>query len=556
MARRHTSGFEILGFGSDPTPGDPDLITTQIVPVYTSIGDDAQSAVDALRGNAMQSGAGSTMTQLRKVIGEEYPPKLQETADSFHQAAKVYVTYAQALTDAQDQLDRAMDQASPVAATAATVVPTPPADATPDQISATATQQQQVAQASATLTAAKRLAQDAKDLRDQAGATFSKNLDDVSTVPPRSLFQKFLDFFEHSPLIQILIDVAVALVTVFFPVAGFALGVLAFAATTVLNTVATGHFDVGAFVGGLVGVALGGVGLFGKFLPSVTGFLDGLASRTPVVGALFRGASGPAQVGLAASARQVATNFATGFGIHFGIGSVVGLTSTGIEDGIDHKQFTGAQAAEIFGGAAVAGGIAGAGSSIQGRFFPPKTTPASEPETEPVPFQDTRPRPLHLPDSKSDPKSEAPGGVPNEEPPPAFPEHDDPPPPFPEPDDPPPPFSETDDPPPPFQETDDPPPPFRETDDPPPAEKPLPPLPEEVTPQVASIGQDSLGQRGLDVGLGLAGQVGGGLADAGIAQSVHDDSKGTGVGEGSASAVGGSTLGSSALRGVFKKRPG
>ena len=52
MARRHTSGFDILGFDSDPTPGDPDVILNQIIPTYTSLGDDAQSAFDALRGNA------------------------------------------------------------------------------------------------------------------------------------------------------------------------------------------------------------------------------------------------------------------------------------------------------------------------------------------------------------------------------------------------------------------------------------------------------------------------------------------------------------------------
>ena len=58
MTRRHTSGFDILGFGSDPAPGDPDAILNQVVPTYLSIGDDAQAAVDALRGNAVANGTG------------------------------------------------------------------------------------------------------------------------------------------------------------------------------------------------------------------------------------------------------------------------------------------------------------------------------------------------------------------------------------------------------------------------------------------------------------------------------------------------------------------
>jgi hypothetical protein len=58
MTRRYTSGFEVLGFDSDPTPGDPDTIMNEIVPGYTSIGDDAQTAFDALRGSAIQGGTG------------------------------------------------------------------------------------------------------------------------------------------------------------------------------------------------------------------------------------------------------------------------------------------------------------------------------------------------------------------------------------------------------------------------------------------------------------------------------------------------------------------
>ncbi|MDO0925067.1 hypothetical protein QQY24_06405 [Streptomyces sp. TG1A-8] len=362
MARRHTSGFDILGFDFDPTPGDPDLILNQIVPTYTSLGDDAQSAFDALRGNAMQGGTGKTMDALREVIGGKYPPKLQQTADSFHAAAQAYRTYARSLSDAQSQLDRAMDQALPVAGTAVQTVPPPPANATSEQLSAARSQQQDVDQANAELTAAKRLAQDAKDMRDQAGTSFGKNLADVSTVPPRSSFQKFLDFFEHNPLIQIIIDVAIAVVTVFFPIVGLVLGAVAFLGSTVLGTLATGHFDVGTFLVGLAGLATGGLGAAAKFLPAVAKAAEAgnaAARGLPLVGSFFRNDPKPIVQGLGALTKKGLKDFGKSFGLEFGKGVAGGFASTGINDVAEHKQFTGIQAAQIFSGAAAGGVIAG-----------------------------------------------------------------------------------------------------------------------------------------------------------------------------------------------------
>ena len=123
MTRRYTSGFDILGFDTDPTPGDPDLIMSQIVPTYQSIGDDAEAALNALNSNAVENGTGQTMQALQNLIGTSYPPKLQTAADSYHSAASIYTAYAQSLTEAQNQLDQAMDQAAPVAAMANTMVP-------------------------------------------------------------------------------------------------------------------------------------------------------------------------------------------------------------------------------------------------------------------------------------------------------------------------------------------------------------------------------------------------------------------------------------------------
>jgi hypothetical protein len=509
MARRHTSGFDVLGFESDPTPGDPDIILNQIVPAYKSIGDDAQTAVSALRGNAMQAGTGATMDKLREVIGSKYPPKLQQTADSFHSAAQVYQTYAQSLSDAQSQLDTAMDQAGQVSGTANTLASLLPVNATPDQQAAAQSQRQAIQDANDQLTAAKRLGQDAKDLRDQAGTTFNKNLRAVSTVPSRSAFQKFLDFFEHSPLIQILIDVAIAIVTVFVPVAGLALGALALGVTTALNTVATGHFDAGAFVVGLAGLAVGGVGALAKFSSTAAGFLDGAASKIGGIGKLFQSTPTPAATGILGTAKKVATDFGVGFGINFGISAGVGVVGTGVKDALSGQKFTGTQVADIFGGAAVAGALGGASKAGEGQIFKDPSLPPATPPKEPPP-------------------------VPPKEPPPVPPKGDEP---------------VT-----PAGSGDKPLPPRPDQD------KPLPPTPGEVP----SFGNDSLGHRAFDGGSGLVQNLGGGLADVGIAVGLGDDDKdkdgdtGEALGDAAdtaATAVGGGPLGASGLRGIFKNKP-
>ncbi len=217
MTRRYTSGFDILGLDTDPTPGDPDIIMSQIVPTYQSIGDDAEAALNALNSNAVENGVGQTMQALQNLIGTSFPPKLQTAADSYHSAANIYTAYAQALTEAQNQLDRAMDQAVPVAAMAnATVQPAPP-NASADQVAAVQQQQQSVDQANDQLTAATQIAQDAQDMRTQAGNTFNTNLNDVSAIPaptPPSWWQDFVNFFNNK-FVQIFVDIAIAVVSIF-----------------------------------------------------------------------------------------------------------------------------------------------------------------------------------------------------------------------------------------------------------------------------------------------------------------------------------------------------
>ncbi|HMD92493.1 MAG TPA: hypothetical protein VKG80_07600 [Trebonia sp.] len=381
MTRRYTSGFDILGFDTDPTPGDPDLIMSQIVPTYQSIGDDAEAALNALNSNAIEGGAGQTMQALQNLIGTSYPPKLQTAADSYHAAATVYTAYAQALTEAQNQLDRAMDQAAPVAAVANTTVQPAPPSASADQVAAVQQQQQSVDQANDQLTAAKQLAQDAADMRTQAGNTFNTNLDAVTSIPDLSWWQKFLNWFENSPIFQIIVDVAVAIVSIFCPVVGLVLGAVAFGAFTAFNTIANGHFDVGAFVVGVATLAFGGAVAF-KAIDTVALFskiASPVANASKGIGSFFSSGSGNAIKGITDSVSAVTDaipksviSFAKTAGGNFAYDSVTGFASNGIGDAIDHKQFTGQDAEAIVAGAAAGGIVAGgAGAAKTGFGFDP-----------------------------------------------------------------------------------------------------------------------------------------------------------------------------------------
>jgi hypothetical protein len=368
MTRRYTSGFDILGFDTDPTPGDPGIIMSQVVPTYQSIGDDAEAAYNALNSDAIENGAGQTMQALQNMIGTSFPPKLQTCADSYHSAASIYTVYAQALTEAQNMLDQAMDQAVPVAALANSTVPPAPPNASADQVATVQQQQQSVDQANDQLTAAKQLGQDAADMRTQAGNTFNTNLNDVSSIPaptPPSWWQDIVNFFENT-FVQIFVDIAIAVTSIFCPVLGLALGVLAFGLTTVFNTIASGSFDIGAFVTGLFTLAVGGLAAAGVFAKIGTAIAKTAEGAETAGGSFFSTAAGSAAKGIQNVTNAVGklNPFAKGvLGTvkDFGVDSATDATG----DAIDHKDIN---AAEVFGGAAVGAVIGTVSDSAKDHF--------------------------------------------------------------------------------------------------------------------------------------------------------------------------------------------
>ncbi|GHH88960.1 hypothetical protein GCM10018793_70510 [Streptomyces sulfonofaciens] len=272
---------------SDPTPGDIDEMN-RVRDRYRSIGDQAEVALDFLKkGGQVETGRGEAMDKLRERI-DDLPDKLQKTVTSYHDAAEAYTTYGPKLVEAQDLLDKAMDQALDVADQARQSVAPLPDDATDQQKSDAKKQQDQIDRANDSLTAAKDLAQQARSMRETAQRACADVLDRAAgeAIPERNIFQKIADFFKDFPFVQILLGALIAITSVFFPVVGALLGGALFAFTTVVGA-ASGTLTLGDVLTGLLGIIPGGgllklggkaataLGGVAKSLPGVAKFADG-----------------------------------------------------------------------------------------------------------------------------------------------------------------------------------------------------------------------------------------------------------------------------------------
>jgi hypothetical protein len=255
VSRRHTSGFDILGMDRDPTPGDPDRID-ELARFYEEIRDDAQTGVRVLgRGGSLSRARGESMEKLRDMLGK-LPGKLQQTVDSFDAAAQAYRTYARVLRDQQTRIDTAMEQALEAVSAARRVAPRAAADATPDQIAEVRAAADEITGANARLSAAQRLAADARRLREQASARCRAALDDaadkaIKPPPRRRFFQRIGDFFRNNPIFRLIIDIVIAVVGVVLPVVGIVLAAVALVVTAAVQA-ANGKFELGTLLVGLV----------------------------------------------------------------------------------------------------------------------------------------------------------------------------------------------------------------------------------------------------------------------------------------------------------------
>ncbi|MEU6351970.1 hypothetical protein ABZ896_21935 [Streptomyces sp. NPDC047072] len=358
MARRHSTGWEVLGFASDPTPGDPDAIRT-LARTYLEIGDGAGEAFDLLKGEgAIRNGQGKAMEALRELIDKDLPGKLERTRDSFRDAARAYDLYAGTLTEAQERLDRAIDQAQEVATTANSEVPRPAADATPDQVQALTDQQGRVDAAKERLTAAVALGRDARQLRENGSRTASVVLEDAAdkAIEERSGIQKFGDFLADNPVIEIIAGIVVGIVAVFLPVVGIALGALLLG-VSIIRMATQGKFDAGDIIIGLVtlvpgGVLLGAAGKvgatiakFAKFAPALAKLGKGAGTIATGVAAAVKGSTfvrkfiTPLGKGLTKLKVNPLGAVLTKAGVDVGTEFTLGLTASAITAGVDGKEF-------------------------------------------------------------------------------------------------------------------------------------------------------------------------------------------------------------------------
>lgn len=258
MPREFTTGFDVLGLATDPTPGDPDAIRA-FAQRHGDVRDDARRAVEVLgTGGEIESGRGEAMDALRRAL-KSLPDKLQRTASSFDQAARAYETYADSLAERQAELDDAMRSATAVSALATAPLPDPDDDATPEERATAAAREDEILAAQSSLGRARSLAEQIKQARDLAAQDAADELElaAAKAIPERGFFEKLGDFFASFPFVRLLVDIVLAIIAIVAPVLGLALAGLALAAFTVAS-LANGSFKLGTFVVDLLALVPGG----------------------------------------------------------------------------------------------------------------------------------------------------------------------------------------------------------------------------------------------------------------------------------------------------------
>lgn len=352
MPRRHSSAqdFELVGMDRDPTPGDLDLIQG-VITRYRDVADAAEKALNILkRDGDISRGRGDTIDALNEKIGDDLPDKLRKTAASYHDAAQAYTDYVPRLREAQETFDRAVDQAA-AAAPQAGLSPMTLTDTSTDEDKAAARRRQDDIEAGQSgLSAAKGLAQQARQMRESAQRQCADVLDRAASeaIPERSIFQKIRDFFADFPFVKILLGILIAVVAVFFPVAGVLLGGALFALDQI-TAIATGNFSLGEFAVGLFGIVpgggllKGGAAVVAKFAPKIAhsagGTLKGIKATfgsTKTVGGPLNGSAGTV-VGKAAdefassAAEEAASQAVSGDPID--VGGILGAGALGLVGG-------------------------------------------------------------------------------------------------------------------------------------------------------------------------------------------------------------------------------
>ncbi|MFG2140387.1 DUF6531 domain-containing protein [Streptomyces sp. NPDC048650] len=217
MARPAVSDWEsVFGFEDDPTPGDPEVLG-DLARSYRSVADNAGDALPLVSGlENKQVGEGKTMEKLRDKLGD-LANQVRKLHSSYDQAAGALDTYVHSLRDQQRNADHALEkgrEAKERLASATEVVRAAGADIgrldavthPPDDHEARAstrraldeahskqsTAQTHADDAQADLDAARLLAEDARQVREEDASTAAQKLDDArsESVEGYSLWDK------------------------------------------------------------------------------------------------------------------------------------------------------------------------------------------------------------------------------------------------------------------------------------------------------------------------------------------------------------------------------
>ena len=328
MPRRHVSGWELLGHETDPTPGDPDAVR-RVATAYSGIAEQAERAHQLLRGERIRDGAGDAMRELNARV-DELPDQLRRTYESFRRVGDAYRGYAETLVSSQDLLDQAIDRAQAVHRTATLELPdTPPSEAPPSEVQEHDRQTTRINAARTELGAAERLAAEARSLREDGGADgpgsrqVARELDEAAAlaIEERDLWDRAVDlfddageaidqFFKDHPWLETVLQIAVGILTIAFPVLGLILGAVLLLVQA-WRMAATGNWDITALAIGVLSLASGGIiralALAGRLGPVAT-ILRAMSTRTGGM----RNAVTSATAGLRSASRTIGRGLGDG----------------------------------------------------------------------------------------------------------------------------------------------------------------------------------------------------------------------------------------------------
>ncbi|MFG2528333.1 DUF6531 domain-containing protein [Streptomyces sp. NPDC048516] len=300
---------DVFGFSDDPTPGDADMLG-DLARQYRSVADNAGDALPLVSGlEDNQVGEGKTMDKLRDKLGD-LANQVRKLHSSYDQAAGALDTYVHSLRDQQRNADNALEkgrEAKHRLESATDVVKAAGADIShldgqkhpPDDKEARASTrraldeahskqsgaQAQADDAQADLDAARMLAEDARQVREEDAATAAQKLDDArdESVDGYSLWDKIKKAFSKALAIISAVLGVLALLVPGLQGLGIALtigAVVAGAASLGINMsimAETGDWDIGEIVLGVVGLVAGG----GALLKGVKGLGSALKSVKP-----------------------------------------------------------------------------------------------------------------------------------------------------------------------------------------------------------------------------------------------------------------------------------